>query len=82
MTAITHPLVTTHHLIAVLLTAAASVGLTVGLMLAFTTTTSGTAVRYLSHADPVLCHDLANATPGSPASFRLAETISDSRQSC
>ena len=81
MTAITHPLVSTHHVITVLLTAAVSVGLTVALMLAFTTK-SGTPVGHLTHADPVLCDQLANATPGSPAAFRLADTIASSGQSC
>jgi hypothetical protein len=81
MTAITHPLVSTHHVITVLLTAAVSVGLTVALMLAFTTTKSGTPVAHLTHADPVLCDQLANAT-GSPAAFRLADTLASSGQSC
>jgi hypothetical protein len=81
MTAITHPLVSTYHVITVLLTAAVSVGLTVALMLVFTTTTSSTPVRHLTHADPVLCEELANAT-GSPAAFRLADTIASSGQSC
>jgi hypothetical protein len=80
MTAITHPLVSTHHVITVLLTAAVSVGVTVALMLAFTTTKS--AVGHLTQADPVLCDRLANATPGSPAAFRLADTIASSGQSC
>jgi hypothetical protein len=82
MTAITHPLVSTHHVITVLLTAAVSVGLTVALMLAFTTTTTATAVGHLTHADPVLCDQLANATPGSPPAFRLADTIASSGQTC
>jgi hypothetical protein len=81
MTAITHPLVSTHHVITVLLTAAVSVGLTVALMLAFTTTTSGTPAGRLTHADPVLCDQLANAT-GSPAAFRLADAIASSGHSC
>jgi hypothetical protein len=82
MTAITHPLVSTHHLLTVLATAAVSVGLTVALMLAFTTTKSGTPISQVTRADPILCHQLANATPGSPAAFRLAETITGSGQSC
>jgi len=82
MTAITHPLVSTHHVITVLLTAAVSVGLTVALMLAFTTTTTATAVGHLTHADPVLCDHLANASPGSPPAFRLADTIASSGQTC
>jgi hypothetical protein len=81
MTAITHPLVTTQHVITVLLTAAVSMGLTVALMLAFTTTNSGAPVGHLTHADPVLCDQLADAT-GSPAAFRLADTIASSGQSC
>jgi hypothetical protein len=81
MTAITHPLVSTHHVITVLLTAAVSVGLTVALMLAFTTQ-SATPVGHLTQADPVRCDQLANATPGSPAAFRLADTITSSGQSC
>jgi len=81
MTAITHPLVSTYHVITVLLTAAVSVGLTVALMLAFTTTNSGTRVGHFTHSDPVLCDQLANAT-GSPAAFRLADTIASSGQSC
>ena len=81
MTAITHPLVSTQHVITVLLTAAVSVGLTVALMLAFTATTSSTPVGRLTHADPLLCDQLAHAT-GSPAAFRLADTIASSNQSC
>ena len=81
MTAITHPLVRTHHVITVLVTAAISVGLTVALMLAFTTTTSGTPVGHLSQADPQLCDELAQAT-GSPAAFRLADAIASSGQTC
>jgi hypothetical protein len=74
--AITHPLVSTHHLITVLVTAAVSAGLTVGLMLAFSTTTSsGPTAAHLSRADSTLCHNFANATPGSPAAFRLADEI-------
>ena len=54
-----------NSLATVLVTAAVSVGLTVALMLAFTTTTGSTPVGHLT-ADPVLCDQLANAT-GSPA---------------
>ena len=82
MSAITHPLVSTHHLITVLLTAVVSVGLTVALMFAFTTTSSGTPVGAVTQADPVLCALFANATPGSPAAFRLGDTIASSGHSC
>jgi hypothetical protein len=43
MTAITHPLVKTHDIVAVLITAAVSVGLTVALMLAFVATGSSSS---------------------------------------
>jgi hypothetical protein len=76
MTAITHPMVSTHHIITVLVTAAVSVGLTVALMFTFATTKASTPVSHLTRADSTLCQDLANATPGSPAAFRLADTIS------
>jgi hypothetical protein len=76
--AITHPLVSTHHLITVLITAAVSVGLTVGFMLAFSTATSiRPPAAPLSRADSTLCHDFANATPGSPGAFRLADEIAN-----
>ena len=80
MTAITRPMVSTHHVITVLVTAAVTVGLTVVLMLAFVTTNTSTAttkaatpVSHLARADSPLCKALANATPGSPAAFRLVE---------
>jgi hypothetical protein len=46
MTAVTHPLARTNELVAVLITAAVSVGLTIALMLAFATTGGGTRVSH------------------------------------
>jgi hypothetical protein len=82
MTTIAHPIASAHHVITVLVTAAISVGVTVALMLALTTTTSAVPVSDLSHADPVLCRQLAGATPGSAAAFRLADEILSSGQTC
>jgi hypothetical protein len=76
MTAVTHPIVSTHHVIGVLITAAITVGLSVALTLAFMTTNSSAHSGQLGQSDTALCARLANATPNSPAAFRLAEQIS------
>ena len=78
MIATTRPPVATHHLIVVLVTAAVSVGLTIGLMLAFSSATSSRPpAAHLSRADSTLCRNFTNATPGSPAAFRLANEIAN-----
>jgi hypothetical protein len=76
MTAVTHPIVSTHHVIGVLISTAIAVGLSVALTLAFTTTNSSARHGQLSRSDTALCASFANATPTSPAAFRLAEQIS------
>jgi hypothetical protein len=76
MTAITHPIVSTHHILTVMVTAVVTAGLTVTLMLALGTTTTAAPVTHLTRAaDPTLCSAFANATPGSPAQFKLAEAV-------
>jgi hypothetical protein len=76
MTAVTHPIVSTHHVIGVLVTAALAVGLSVVLTLAFVTTNRFAPNAYLGRADTALCNSFANATPSSPAAFRLADQLS------
>jgi hypothetical protein len=76
MTAVTHPVVSTHHVIAVLVTAAVAVGLSVALTLAFVTTKNSAHIGQLGQADKALCNSFASATPNSPAAFRVAEQIS------
>ena len=76
MTAITHPIVTTQHVVGVLVTAAISVAVAVSLTLALATTQNPVSTRNLGRADAALCTDITNATPGSPAMFRLADEIS------
>jgi hypothetical protein len=76
MTAVTHPTFSTHHVIGVLITAAIAVGLSVALTLAFVTTSRFAPNGYPGRADTALCNSFANATPGSPAAFRLADQIS------
>jgi len=75
MTAITHPVISTHHILTIVVTAVVSVALTVVLMLVFRTTNSPVPTSHLTRADTTLCQEFANATPGSPAAFRLAEAI-------
>jgi hypothetical protein len=60
----------------VLVTAAVAVGVMVALTLVFGTTNGSPHHRHLARADTALCHSVANATPSSPAAFRLAEEIS------
>ena len=76
MTAITHPIVTTHHVVGVVVTAAISVAVAVSLTLALVTTKNPVSARDLGRTDAALCNDVTNATPGSPAMFRLADEIS------
>ena len=59
-----------------LTTAAISLGCTAGLMLSFGVS-SATADKS-ARANPTLCVELANATPESPAAFRLADETSTS----
>lgn len=75
MAAITHPIVSTHHVLTVVVTAVVAIALTVVLMLAFKATNRAAHVSHLTRADSTLCRDFTNATPGSPAAFRLAEAI-------
>jgi hypothetical protein len=81
MTAVTHPIVSTHHVIGVLVTATLAIGLSVTLTLAFVTTKPSGPNGFLGRADTKLCNSFANATPNSPAAFRLADQIS-TRASC
>jgi hypothetical protein len=81
MTAITHPVVTTHHVVGVLLTAAISAGLAIVLTLLLVTTKSPAPTGHFGRTDAALCNEFANATPGSSAMFRLADEIS-SQGSC
>jgi hypothetical protein len=81
MTAVAHPIVSTHHVIGVLVTTAIAVGLSVALTLAFATTTSSARNSQLGRSDTALCASFANATANSPAAFRLADQIS-ARGSC
>jgi hypothetical protein len=60
------------------LIAAASVGLTLGLVLPLTSETS-TPVRSVAAS---ACPALDNATQGSPAAFRLGETVADAGKTC
>jgi hypothetical protein len=76
MTAITHPIVTTHHVVGVVITAAISVAVAISLTLALATTKNPVSIRNLGRADAALCNDFTNATAGSPAIFRLADEIS------
>jgi hypothetical protein len=75
MTAITHPITSTHHVVTAVVAATVSVGLTVALMLTFATAKASTTTSRATHADPILCQHFYNATPGSPAQFRLGESI-------
>jgi hypothetical protein len=81
MTAITHPVAATHHVVGVLATAGISAGLAVGLTLAASTTNSAAPTTHLGRADATLCSRIAKATPGSAAMFRLADQL-DSRGLC
>jgi hypothetical protein len=76
MTAVAHPIVSAHHVIGVLVTAAVAVGLSVALMLAFVTTNNSAHIGHLGQADTTLCSSFTSATPNSPAAFRLADQIS------
>jgi hypothetical protein len=76
MTAVTHPIASTHHVVGVVVTAALAVGLSVSLTLAFVTTKSAAPDGYVGKTDTALCNSLAHATPNSPAAFRLADQIS------
>jgi hypothetical protein len=75
MTSITHPVVTTHHVVGVLVTVAVSVAVAVTLTLALVTTNTPASGGRLGRADTALCSEFANATPGSAAMFRLADQI-------
>jgi hypothetical protein len=76
MTAITHPVVTTHHVVGVLVTAAVSVALAVTLTLALVTTNNPGSGGRPGRADAALCSEFANATSVSAAMVRLADQIS------
>ena len=76
MTSVTHPLAATHHVVAVVATAAVTAGLSVGLTIALRTAGPAHPAARLTSADPTLCQELAHATLGSPAAFRLADVIS------
>lgn len=82
MNAITHPVINTHHLFAVAVKGAVSVALTVGVLAPFTTTATAVPLRHPTNTGSALCALLAGATPGSPAAFRIAETIADQGLSC
>jgi hypothetical protein len=75
MTSITHPIVTTHHVVGVLATVAVSVAVAVTLTLALVTTNSPAAGGRLRGTDRALCSSFSKATPGSAAMFRLADQI-------
>jgi hypothetical protein len=76
MTAVTHPIISAHHVVGVLVTAAVAVGLSVALTLAFVTTKNSVHLGHLGQADTALCNRFANAASNSPAAFRLADQIS------
>jgi hypothetical protein len=76
MTAVTHPIVSAHHVIGVLVTAAVAVGVSVALTLAFVTTNGSAPIGHLARANTALCASYASATPNSPAAFRLADQMS------
>jgi len=48
----------------------------------FASASTSIAAPHPTHATSAQCAELANATPGSPAAFRLAETIAGSGQKC
>ncbi len=72
MTTIAHPLAARHHVFGAIVTAAVTAWLSVGLTLALRTSSAAPTAR----ADRALCQQFAQATPGSPAAFRLADVIS------
>jgi hypothetical protein len=71
-----HPLAAKHHVVGVAATAVVTAGLSVGLTLALRPSRASHPAAHLTRADPVLCQELAQATPGSPAAIRLADVIS------
>jgi hypothetical protein len=75
VTAITYSITSTHHVITALVVAAVSGGLTVALMLAFSTAKASTTQSRATHADTRLCQLFYNAAPGSPVQFRIGEAI-------
>jgi hypothetical protein len=81
MTAVTHPVVSARHVIGVLIITAIAVGVSVALTLAVTTTHGSARNGQVDRSDAALCASLANATPNSPAAFRLAEQTS-AQESC
>ncbi|HEX6393491.1 MAG TPA: hypothetical protein VFZ97_08620 [Acidimicrobiales bacterium] len=74
MTSILRPVVSVYRLAATTFMAAIIISITLAVLLNFETP-NATASRS-GHADPTLCAAFANATAGSPASFRLADEIS------
>jgi hypothetical protein len=71
MTAATYP--TVHRTATLLMMAVISTGVTVASMLGASTANASTVAHHHSRTDLALCLELAHATPGSPAAFRLAE---------
>jgi hypothetical protein len=81
MNAIAIPPVRAHRVLSAVAAGAASVALTFGTILP-TATAASTAQRQPANTSPSYCALLAGASPGSPAAFRLAETIADLGQGC
>ncbi|HEX6395706.1 MAG TPA: hypothetical protein VFZ97_19915 [Acidimicrobiales bacterium] len=63
-----------HHVVTVVITAAASVAITVILMLTLTSTSTGAPASNRTAGNVGSCSASYNATSGSPAAFRLADT--------
>jgi|GEM_PF-4861254 len=92
MTATTYAAVRARRIMTALMTVIAPVGLAATLMFGFTPTSNASPLKdttLVSHqvldassSRSTLCGLLANATPGSPAAFRLAENIADSGATC